>query len=59
MMVDGETIAKLRQDLDTVTTEFEKLKLVVSDLKEKTKILETLNGEKFQLFVQSLEKDNG
>ncbi len=57
-MVDGETIAKLRQDLDTVTTEFEKLKLVVSDLKEKTKILETLNGEKFQLFVQSLEKDN-
>lgn len=58
MMVDGETIAKLRQDLDTVTTEFEKLKLVVSDLKEKTKILEKLNGEKFQLFVQSLEKDN-
>lgn len=58
MMVDGETIAKLRQDLDTVTTEFEKLKLVVSDLKEKTKILETLNGEKFQLLLQSLEKDN-
>lgn len=58
MMVDGETIAKLRQDLDTVTTEFEKLKSVVSDLKEKTKILETLNGEKFQLFVQSLEKNN-
>ncbi len=57
-MVDGETIAKLRQDLDTVTTEFEKLKLVVSDLKEKTKILETLNGEKFQLLLQSLEKDN-
>lgn len=58
MMVDGETIAKLRQDLDTVTTEFEKLKLVVSDLKEKTKILETLNGERFQSFIQSLERDN-
>jgi cell division protein FtsL len=56
MMVNGETITKLRQDLDTATTELAALKLVVSELKEKTKILETLDGEKFQSFIESLEK---
>lgn len=56
MMVDGETIARLRHDLDVATAEIAKLKLALADLKEKTKILETLHGEKLQSLIELLER---
>jgi len=56
-MVDGRTIDRLREDLNSVTAELKILTREVAELKEKTKFLEGVDaltyGKLIQLLAQS------
>ena len=56
-MVDGNTIDRLRIDLNAVTEEVKLLKEAVAELREKVKIVEALDSEILTLFIRS-QKEN-